>query len=129
MASTAKMMTARVVLRKAARHFGAPDETVTVSDCADKSTGSTSDVRTGESSPAREWLYGLLPLSATTPSIALGKHFSDRHGKGTGDDALARFVAEMNGVAVALDLRETHVAGRFAPKVHPARPAFSWPMP
>ena len=123
------MMTARVVLRKAARHFGAPDETVTVSDCADESIGSTSDVSTGESLPAREGLYGLVLLSATTPRSRWVSTSVPDTARAPATTHSPGFVAEMNRVTIELDLRETHFAGRFALKDHPVRLAFSQPEP
>ncbi len=110
MASTTKMMTALVVLRIVAKNPDALDETVVFSERADKTTGSTSGVHAGESLPVRELFYGLLLPSGNDASVALGEHFGARLDKDSGDDPLARFVAEMNRVAVDLGLSETHFA-------------------
>ncbi len=114
MASTTKMMTALVALRIAAKTPGALDETVVFSERADKTAGSTAGVRAGEKLPVRELLFGLLLPSGNDASVALGEHFGARlekekeNGEETGDDPLARFVAEMNRVAATMGLRETH---------------------
>jgi D-alanyl-D-alanine carboxypeptidase (penicillin-binding protein 5/6) len=125
MASTTKMMTALVVLRAARARPGLLDETVTFSERADRTQGSTSGIRAGESLPLRELLYGLLLPSGNDASVALGEHVgarldpltssggngqkdTDNGRPGTPSDPLARFVAEMNRVAAGLGLEGTH---------------------
>lgn len=109
MASTTKVMTALLVVRFAKDHPGALEESVTFSDRADHTSGSTAGVRAGEKLPVGELLYGLLLPSGNDASVSLAEHFGARIGK-EGDDPLPRFVAEMNRVAVELGLRETHYA-------------------
>jgi D-alanyl-D-alanine carboxypeptidase (penicillin-binding protein 5/6) len=120
MASTTKMMTALVVLRAARARPALFDETVTFSEKADRTPGSTSGVRAGESLPLRELLYGLLLPSGNDASVALAEHVGARldptpadGAKGdapatTQTDPYERFVAEMNRVAADLGLKSTH---------------------
>ena len=114
MASTTKMMTALVVLRLAKADPKTLDEVVTFSERADKTVGSTSGVRAGESVPVRELLYGLLLPSGNDAAEAFAEHFGDRLLSaaipGSSPEPTARFVAEMNRVAEELGLRETRFA-------------------
>jgi D-alanyl-D-alanine carboxypeptidase (penicillin-binding protein 5/6) len=113
MASTTKIMTALVVVRLAAKDPSALDEVVTFSKRADDTPGSTSGVRAGERVPVGELMYGLLLPSGNDASVAFGEHFGGRLPKvegSTGDDPLPRFIAEMNRVAAAEGLKETHFA-------------------
>src|SRR5688572_2469986 len=77
-ASTAKMMCAYVVLRLADTDPKVLDETVTFTERADKTAGSTADIRVGESLPVRECLYGLLLPSGDDAGVALAEHFGSR---------------------------------------------------
>ena len=54
------------------------NETVTFSERADQTTGSTSGVRAGERLPVRELLYGLLLPSGNDAAVAFGEHFGGR---------------------------------------------------
>jgi D-alanyl-D-alanine carboxypeptidase (penicillin-binding protein 5/6) len=88
---------------------------VTFSDRADKTVGSTSGVKAGEKVPVRELLYGLLLPSGNDAAEAFAEHFDARCAPATAPDPnvaapIANFVAEMNRVAAALGLRETHFA-------------------
>lgn len=109
-ASTTKMMTALVILQVAKEKPGLLDESVTFSERADKTTGSTAGVRAGERLPLRELLYGLLLPSGNDASVALGEHVGASLGASPPNhqDALARFVSEMNRQAEALGLKESH---------------------
>jgi D-alanyl-D-alanine carboxypeptidase (penicillin-binding protein 5/6) len=110
-ASTTKIMTAFVILRLAAKEPNVLDETVTFSNRADQTIGSTSSVAEGERLPVRELLYGLLLPSGNDAAVAFAEHIGG-HLKpadaSAGVDPLPRFVAEMNRVAGELGLRETH---------------------
>ncbi|HEY2159497.1 MAG TPA: peptidoglycan-binding protein [Isosphaeraceae bacterium] len=111
MASTTKMTTALIVARLAAKDPHVLDEVVTFSKRADDTSGSTAGVRVGENLPVRELLYGLLLPSGNDAATAFAEHFGGRFPKvdgPNGDDPLPRFVAEMNRVAAALNLKETH---------------------
>jgi D-alanyl-D-alanine carboxypeptidase (penicillin-binding protein 5/6) len=136
MASTTKIMTALVVLRAGRDRPGLLDETVTFSERADRTLGSTAGIRAGESLPLRELLYGLLLPSGNDASVALAEHVGARlpqkpdEPKGKENpansdepagDPLARFVAEMNRVAEENGLKATHFAnthGLTAPGHH-----------
>ena len=115
-ASTTKIMTAYVILRLAANEPAVLDETVTFSQRADQTIGSTSGVKEGERLPVRELLFGLLLPSGNDAAVAVAEHFGARmtpaapnpsNGKA---DPLERFIAEMNRCAADLRMRETHFA-------------------
>jgi D-alanyl-D-alanine carboxypeptidase (penicillin-binding protein 5/6) len=113
MASTTKMMTAYLVAQLAAADEKLLGEMVTFSERADKTPGSTADVRTGEQVTVGELLYGLLLPSGNDASVALAEHCGARVETGGGnssDDPLARFVAEMNRQAEKLGMQQTHYA-------------------
>ncbi len=113
-ASTTKIMTALVVVRLMAKDPAVRDEVVTFSGRADRTVGSSSDVREGEHLPVHELLYGLLLPSGNDAAVALAEHFGARlkpdHDATGQVDPLPRFIAEMNRVAVELGLKETHFA-------------------
>ncbi|MBP3956401.1 D-alanyl-D-alanine carboxypeptidase [Gemmata sp. G18] len=107
-ASTTKIMTAYIVLRLAAEDAKVLDEVVTFSEAADKTPGSSSDLKAGEKVPVRDLLYGLLLPSGNDAATAFAEHFGKRFkGDGKADDAVARFVAEMNRTAQALKMGDT----------------------
>lgn len=118
-ASTTKVMTARVVLQLAAKDPKVLDEIVTFSKLADDTTGSTADIKVGESLPVRHLLYGLLLPSGNDAGNALGEHFNSRLAppvdeliKLTGLDPAKmttriNFIAEMNCEARRLGLTKT----------------------
>lgn len=111
-ASTTKLMTAYLVLRYAAAHPEVLDEVVTFSARADETSGSTAAVRTGESLPVRDLMYGLMLPSGNDASVALAEHFGARLSGGTGvaDAAAAHdaFIAAMNAAAAELGMTATH---------------------
>ena len=113
-ASTTKMMTAYLVAQLAAADHHVLDETVTFSERADSTGGSTADIRAGEMLTVGELLYGLLLPSGNDASVALAEHFGGRFEPADGEkaesDALARFVAEMNRRAAQLGMKNTHYA-------------------
>jgi D-alanyl-D-alanine carboxypeptidase (penicillin-binding protein 5/6) len=106
-ASTTKIMTAYIVLTLASQEPAILDETVTFSTVADETKGSTAGIRAGEQLPVSELLYGLLLPSGNDASVALAEHFGNRFkpaDDNSSDDALARFVAEMNRTAGRLEM-------------------------
>lgn len=110
MASTTKIMTCWIVLELARGDESILDEIVTISERADKTGGSTANVRTGEKIAVRDLLYGLMLPSGNDASVALGEHFGHRFDppKDKPDaDSLDRFVAEMNRRAQRLEMLET----------------------
>ncbi|MFP6766359.1 MAG: serine hydrolase [Planctomycetaceae bacterium] len=78
MASTTKIMTAWIVLRIAEHDKDVLDEVLTFSRRADRTRGSTSAVREGESLSVRNTLFGLLLPSGNDASVALAEHFGAR---------------------------------------------------
>jgi D-alanyl-D-alanine carboxypeptidase len=108
-ASTTKIMTALLVLRLAADNPAVLDEVVTYSDRAAHTSGSSAKIKAGERLPVRELLYGLLLPSGNDAAVALAEHFGPRFAAdpAAGEDAVRRFVAEMNRRAKALGLKET----------------------
>lgn len=113
-ASTTKLMTAYLVLREAARDPRVLDEIVTISERADRTPGSTAEVRTGERLPVKELLFGLMLPSGNDAATALSEHFGARFqppaDKPNTEDPRTRFVAEMNRAAAELGMRDTHYA-------------------
>jgi D-alanyl-D-alanine carboxypeptidase (penicillin-binding protein 5/6) len=109
MASTTKMMTALIVARLLERDPAALRETVTFSERADKTGGSTSGVRAGEKVPVEELLYGMMLPSGNDATVAFGEHFGGRvEVEGDEADPLARFVAAMNRTAGEIGLTGSH---------------------
>ncbi len=107
-ASTTKIMTAHIVLRLAAGNAKVLDEVVTFSEAADKMPGSSSDLKAGEKVTVRDLLFGLLLPSGNDAATAFAEHFGGRFkGEGKEDDAVAKFIAEMNRTAKALKMEET----------------------
>jgi D-alanyl-D-alanine carboxypeptidase (penicillin-binding protein 5/6) len=128
MASTTKMMTAYIVCQLAKDDPKILAEQLTFSETADKTGGSTADVRAGEKVTVGELLYGLLLPSGNDAATAFAEHFNSRVGSahqnprpsgeggpgspGPGEAPqrpdTRRFIAEMNRQAAALGMNETH---------------------
>lgn len=117
-ASTTKMMCALVILQLAQQVPAVLDETVTFSQLADATPGSTAGISAGESLPVRDCLYGLLLPSGNDAGNALAEHFNARFGPpdaamlaaGLAHTNLAtrvNFIAEMNRTARRLGLTNT----------------------
>ena len=75
-ASTTKMMTAYLVSLLAEKDPEVLDEIVTFSERADKTSGSTSEVKAGEKLPVGELLYGLMLPSGNDASVAFAEHLA-----------------------------------------------------
>lgn len=104
-ASTTKVMTAYVVLQLAERQPGLLDETLTFSERADRTVGSTSGIRAGESLTVRECLYGLLLPSGNDASVALAEFCGQRLGEPSDDESsYDSFIAAMNQAADELGM-------------------------
>ncbi|MFN5798377.1 MAG: serine hydrolase [Planctomyces sp.] len=118
MASTTKMMTAWLVARLLQKAPELAAETLTMSTRGDSTIGSTSGVRSGESLPVQESLFGLMLPSGNDMATALAEHFGGRvlqsldlglpDGEQPSEDPLLRFVQAMNAEAVRLGLTNTH---------------------
>jgi D-alanyl-D-alanine carboxypeptidase (penicillin-binding protein 5/6) len=113
-ASTTKTMTVWLVLREAERDATLLDEVVTFSSAADRTPGSTSGLKAGETISVRELLYGLMLPSGNDAAVALAEHVGLRfQPEGDSNEAqrpTARFVAEMNRVASELGMKQSHYA-------------------
>ncbi len=124
-ASTTKMMCAWVILQLAQQSPLVLDEQVTFSQLADDTTGSTADVRVGESLSVRECLYGLLLPSGNDAGNALAQHFNSRFDppaygpERTNPSTVethptrACFIAQMNRTAEALGMKDTFYRSSF----------------
>jgi D-alanyl-D-alanine carboxypeptidase (penicillin-binding protein 5/6) len=112
MASTTKIMTAVIVFDLAVRQPDVLAEVVTVTERADKTSGSTADIREGEKYSVGDLLYGLLLPSGNDAAVALAEHFGPRLAREKSQDeepadSLEPFVAGMNRRAKELNLTET----------------------
>jgi D-alanyl-D-alanine carboxypeptidase (penicillin-binding protein 5/6) len=96
-ASTAKLMTALIVLQQANL-----DDVVTISQVAAETSGSRMGLTAGETLTVRELLYGLLLPSGNDAAVALAEHVAGSQ---------AAFVALMNDQAARLGLTATHFTG------------------
>jgi serine-type D-Ala-D-Ala carboxypeptidase (penicillin-binding protein 5/6) len=93
-ASTAKIMTALLVLRR-----GGLADHVTVTNEATAAGGSTMGLQSGETLTVSDLLYGLLLPSGNDAAVALAQHVSGSQ---------AGFVRLMNETAAEMGLAETH---------------------
>src|SRR5262245_50704368 len=112
-ASTTKMMTAYIVCQLAKDDPKVLNELLTFSEKADKTSGSTADVRAGEKLTVSELLYGLMLPSGNDAAAAFAEHFDGRVGQAGGASAgppsgTDRFIAEMNRQAGVLGMADTH---------------------
>jgi len=104
-ASTTKIMTARVALKIVADQPGLLETKVTMDPQADKTAGSSSQLVEGESVALRDLLYAMLLPSGNDAAAAVGRFLGKRlEGEG---DPLSRFVAEMNREAGRLGMKGT----------------------
>ncbi len=111
-ASTTKMMTAYLITQLVQKDPKVVDEIVTFSERADKTPGSSSEVRAGEKLPVRELLYGMMLPSGNDATVAFAEHFGDRladdKDKVAHLDAYDSFVSAMNRKAAELGMKSTH---------------------
>ncbi len=126
MASTTKVMTALVVLNLCGNDPKRLDEMIEFSHRADRTGGTSSGIHAGERVSVREILYGLMLPSGNDVAVALAEHFGKRCAPPTDvpktQDALVKFVAEMNRTADKLGLKNTRFAN---PHGLPAKPHYS----
>ncbi len=114
-ASTTKIMTAYLVTSLAEKDPAVLEEVVTFSERADKTSGSTSDLKAGEKVSVGELLYGLMLPSGNDASVALGEHFGKRlspefaakNPKATSYDC---FIDAMNRKAAEIGMKSSHYA-------------------
>jgi D-alanyl-D-alanine carboxypeptidase (penicillin-binding protein 5/6) len=111
-ASTTKMMTALLVTELTQKDPKVLDEIITFSERADKTPGSSSEVKAGEKLPVSELLYGMLLPSGNDATVAFAEHFGDRladdKDKEAHRDAYESFVSAMNRKAAELGMTSTH---------------------
>ena len=113
MASTTKIMTAWIVLELAREEPELLNETVTISEVADKAGGSSAQLQAGEKILVSDLLYGLLLPSGNDAAVAIGEHFGrsfsadDAADDPSAEDSLKMFVEEMNRRAKDLGMQET----------------------
>jgi D-alanyl-D-alanine carboxypeptidase (penicillin-binding protein 5/6) len=108
MASTTKIMTAWLVLQRAAEEPRALEERVIISEQAARTVGSSARIRAGDRIAAADLLYGLLLPSGNDAAAALAEHFGPRFRRPEDTAApVAAFVARMNRQAETLRLAET----------------------
>jgi serine-type D-Ala-D-Ala carboxypeptidase (penicillin-binding protein 5/6) len=111
-ASTTKMMTAYLVTSLAAQDPKILDEIVTFSERADKTPGSTSDVKAGEKLPVGELLYGLMLPSGNDAAVSFAEYFGDRLADEKDKKAHLSshdcFISAMNRKAAELGMKSTH---------------------
>lgn len=112
-ASTTKIMTAYLVTSLAEKDPSVLDEIVKFTERADKTTGSTSDLKAGEKISVGELLYGLLLPSGNDASVAIAEHFGKRVSpeKAAQDPTATSydcFVDAMNRKATELGMTNTH---------------------
>lgn len=123
-ASTTKMMNAGVILLLAEKDPKVLDETVTFSQSAGTTAGSTAGIKPGESVSVRECLYGLLLPSGNDAGNALSEHFNARFAApdaamltaGLNRTSLVtrvHFVAEMNRTARRFGMTNTFYRSAF----------------
>jgi D-alanyl-D-alanine carboxypeptidase (penicillin-binding protein 5/6) len=107
-ASTTKIMAAWIIFQLAADNAKVLEETVTISERAAKTIGSSAGVRAGERCAVRDLLFGLLLPSGNDAAVALAEHFGPRfRQEGPADDPVALFVGEMNRRAQQMQLTQT----------------------
>jgi serine-type D-Ala-D-Ala carboxypeptidase (penicillin-binding protein 5/6) len=106
-ASTTKMMTAYVILKQAEEDPQVLDQVITFSARADKTPGSTSDVKEGEQVSVGDLLYGLLLPSGNDASVALAEHFGAQWEPAAEQSPHDKFVERMNEQAKAIGLTKT----------------------
>lgn len=117
-ASTTKLMTAWLIARAAERRPETLTESVTYTDRAAGTIGSSAGLRAGDSVTVGELLYGLLLPSGNDAAVAFAEHFGShlrpqaanggQESESTdGGSAHDDFVAAMNREAESLGLRQT----------------------
>jgi serine-type D-Ala-D-Ala carboxypeptidase (penicillin-binding protein 5/6) len=109
-ASTTKIMTALLVLERCAVEPDTLSETVTFSQRADRTPGSTAGLRAGEQTTVKDLLYGLMLPSGNDASVAFAEHFGARLRAADAppdETAYASFIAAMNRRAAELGMDQT----------------------
>lgn len=106
-ASITKIMTALLVVERAAQEPALIDETITVSQRAAATPGSSASLNAGDQVPVGELLYGLMLPSGNDASVALGEHLGLQMITDLADktqDPLEPFLEAMNARAKELGM-------------------------
>jgi D-alanyl-D-alanine carboxypeptidase (penicillin-binding protein 5/6) len=116
-ASTNKIMTAYIITDMALENPAILDETLTVTELAGNTRGSSSHIDPGDTVKVGELLYGLMLPSGNDAGNALAEHFNDRFEKPQpGDpeyygplegDSRQNFIAEMTRKARSIGMNKT----------------------
>jgi D-alanyl-D-alanine carboxypeptidase (penicillin-binding protein 5/6) len=111
-ASTTKIMTGYLVTELAENDPKVLEEVVIFSERADRTSGSTSDVKAGEKLPVGELLYGLMLPSGNDASVSFAEHFGERladpkEAGGDSVNAYDSFIAAMNHKAEQIGMKST----------------------
>jgi serine-type D-Ala-D-Ala carboxypeptidase (penicillin-binding protein 5/6) len=108
MASTTKILTAWLVLDLMRNHPQILEETLTVSEHAAKTGGSSAKIQTGDQVSVGDLMYGLLLPSGNDAAVALAEHCGERYRQLSDPEAPHDvFVAQMNRQAQSWDLGQT----------------------
>ncbi|MCC7475531.1 MAG: serine hydrolase [Pirellulales bacterium] len=110
-ASTTKIMTAYLVSLVAERDPKVLEEIVTFSERADKTPGTTCDLRAGEKVSVGELLFGMMLPSGNDATVAFAEHFGERLASDADKeaklDAYDSFISVMNRKAAELGMNNT----------------------
>lgn len=106
-ASITKLMTAYVIFKHAEQHGEVFNQTVTFSQRADDTSGSTSEVRAGEKLTVNELLYGLMLPSGNDAAMALAAHFGKQINPQPDQSSYNCFIDAMNNTAKSLGMEST----------------------
>jgi D-alanyl-D-alanine carboxypeptidase (penicillin-binding protein 5/6) len=107
-ASTTKMMTALLIAKEIQNDPNVLEESISFSQRADQTIGSSATVRAGESIRLKDALYGLMLPSGNDASVALAEWYGLRKGAAERKlDPLKLFIDAMNEQATELKMNQS----------------------
>jgi D-alanyl-D-alanine carboxypeptidase (penicillin-binding protein 5/6) len=107
-ASTTKLMTALLIAQEVQTDPSLLDRSITFSQRADQTPGSSTTVRAGESITLRDAFYGLMLPSGNDAAVALAEWYGNRKGaKEKNVDPLEYFIDTMNQQAKMLGMNQS----------------------
>lgn len=107
-ASTTKMMTALLIAQEVQTDPSLLDRSITFSQRADQTPGSSTTVRANESITLRDAFYGLMLPSGNDAAVALAEWYGNRKGaKEKNVDPLEYFIDTMNQQAKMLGMNQS----------------------
>ncbi len=107
-ASVTKIMTAYLVTSLAEQDPSVLEDTLTFTETADNTSGSTSGVKAGERLSVKDALYGLLLPSGNDMAVALAEHFGARLSSEPQEgSSYDKFIQSMNAQAKKLGMADT----------------------